>query len=87
MLRILGVHFIFRLAVLFGDGEDAQGLEGFERIGRLRVEHADAEKEVVPAINECQRRQGGDQEAFREDAQQNCGTIPFSDLIFVSLQR
>jgi len=33
LLRIPGVYFIFRLAILFRDGEDAQSLEGFERVG------------------------------------------------------
>ena len=42
LLRILGVHFIFGLAILFGDGENTQGLEGFERAGGFRVEHANA---------------------------------------------
>jgi len=40
LYRILGVYFIFGLAILFGDGEDTQGFEGFEGIGGLSVEHA-----------------------------------------------
>jgi hypothetical protein len=35
LYRILGVHFIFGLAILFGDGKDTQGFEGFEGIGGL----------------------------------------------------
>jgi len=35
LLGILSVHFEFGLAVFFGDGEDAQRLEGFERVGGL----------------------------------------------------
>ena len=42
LLRILSVHFVFRLAILFRNGEDAQALHGFEWVGGLCVEHADA---------------------------------------------
>ncbi len=42
LLRIPGVYFIFRLAILFRDGEDAQSFEGFERVGGFWVEHANA---------------------------------------------
>jgi len=42
LLRIQDVHFILRLAVLFRDSEDAQGLDRFERVGGFRVDCADA---------------------------------------------
>jgi len=42
LLGILGVHFIFGLAILFRDGQDAKRLEGFEGISGLRMEHANA---------------------------------------------
>jgi hypothetical protein len=71
LLRILGVYFIFGLAILFRDSQDPQDREGFERVGRLRVEHANTEEEVVPAKNECQRRQRGKQDALRKDARRN----------------
>jgi len=47
LLRILGVHFIFCLAVLFGDGEDTQSFQGFERVGGSSVKHANTEVEKV----------------------------------------
>ncbi len=68
LLGILRVHFVFRLAILFRDDEDAQGLEGFERICGFRMKHAESEKEVICAKDERKQRQGGDQDAFREDA-------------------
>jgi hypothetical protein len=64
LLRVLGVYFIFGLAILFRDGEDAQGLKGFEWVGGFRVEHADADIKGVTAKNECQYRQGGDQDSL-----------------------
>jgi hypothetical protein len=54
LLGILGVHFIFCLAVLFGDGEDAQSFQGFEWVGRSWVKHADAEVERVACIENPQ---------------------------------
>ncbi len=68
LLGILGVHFIFGLAILFRDGEDTQSLEGFERVRGFRMKHAESEKEVICAKDEHKQRQGGDQDAFREDA-------------------
>ncbi len=50
LLRILGVHFIFSLAILFGDGEDSQALEGFERIGRFWVHRANANGKIVANV-------------------------------------
>jgi hypothetical protein len=72
LLRILGVHFIFRFAILFWNGEDAQALDGFERVGGLGMEHTQAKKEVVSAIRECQRCESTNQDSFREDARRNC---------------
>src|SRR5580693_1684874 len=42
LLGVLGVHCIFRLAVLFRDGEDAQRSHRFEWVGRFRMDHTDA---------------------------------------------
>ena len=42
LLRIQGVHFMLRLAILFGDSEDAQRFQGFERVGGFRVDCAAA---------------------------------------------
>ena len=41
LLRILRIDFVFGLAVFLGDGENSQCGDGFERIGRLRTQHAD----------------------------------------------
>ena len=54
---ILGVYFKFGLAIFFRDGEDTESRLSFERIGRLWVQHADAEIEEISAINESQHRQ------------------------------
>ncbi len=54
LLGILGVHFIFCLAVLFGDGEDTQSFQGFEWVGRSWVKHADTEVEKVADIEKPQ---------------------------------
>jgi len=37
LLRILGIHLVGCLAVLFRNGEDAQSFKRFERLGRLWV--------------------------------------------------
>ncbi len=37
LLRILGVYFIFHLSIVFRNGEDAQALDGFERVCRFWV--------------------------------------------------
>ncbi len=47
LLRILGVHFIFSLAILFGDGEDTQSLECFKRVGRFWMYSPDANGKIV----------------------------------------
>ena len=58
LLGILRVHFIFSLAILFRDCEHAQSLEGFKRVRRFRMEHAEPEKEIVAKISERQERGG-----------------------------
>ena len=54
LLGILGVHFVFRLAVLLGDGKDTQSFQGFEWVGRSRVKHADTEVQKVAGIEKPQ---------------------------------
>jgi hypothetical protein len=54
LLRIPGVYFILRLAIFFRDGEDAQSLEGFERVGGFWVEHANANVQIVTAVEKAQ---------------------------------
>jgi len=43
LLGILGVHFIFGLAILFGDGENTQSFQGFERVAGSSGKHSDTE--------------------------------------------
>src|SRR6267378_1219102 len=81
LLWILSVHFVFRLAILFRNGEDAQALDGFERVGGLGIEHTQTKKEIVAAINECQRRKSSNQDSFREDEGRNCDGHPLSEQI------
>ena len=42
LLRILSVHLVGSLAILFRNREDAQRLERFERIGWFLVQSPDA---------------------------------------------
>ena len=51
LLRILSVHFILRFAILFWNGEDAQGRNGLERVGGLRTEHAKTKIKIIGAIH------------------------------------
>ena len=71
LLGILGIHFEFGLAVLFGDGEDAQRLDRFERVGGLGVEHANANVQVVTAIEKDENHEETDEDSFRENG---CGS-------------
>ncbi len=54
LLRIQGVHFVFRLAILFWDSEDAQRLQGLEGIGGFRVDNADANVKIIAAVQKPQ---------------------------------
>ena len=67
LLRIPSVSFIFGFAVLFGDCQDAQTGDGFERVRGLCVNHPDTHVDVVRAEDESKRRQDGGQDAFREN--------------------
>ncbi len=51
LLRILCVHFVFRFAILFGNGKDAQALDGFERVGRFWMEHANTDVQIITEIH------------------------------------
>jgi hypothetical protein len=63
---ILSVHLIFRLAVLFGNREDAQSLDRCERVGGFWMEQADASVEIVAGIREG-RATGGAQDKVLEN--------------------
>ena len=67
LLGILGVHFIFCLAVLFGDGEDTQSFQGFEWVGRSWVKHADTAVEKVADIEKPQSQYDTDQGSLYEN--------------------
>jgi len=67
LLRILGVHFVLRLAILFRNGEDAQRLQRFERGGRSWVEHAGANVEVITAIGKSQSERHTNKDSFCEN--------------------
>ena len=67
LLRILGVHFVFRLAILFRNGEDAQRLQRFERDGRSWVEHAGANVQIIPTINKSQSERHTNEDSFYEN--------------------
>ena len=67
LLRILGVHFVFRLAILLRNGEDAQGLQGLERDGGSWVEHAGANVQIIPTINKSQDERNTNEDSFCEN--------------------
>jgi hypothetical protein len=71
LLRILGVQFVRRLAVLFRNSEDAQSLECFERVSGFRVEHADPDNKVIACVCDCSDRNEADENAFGESARRN----------------
>jgi len=54
LLGIQSVNFIFRLAILFWNSEDAQRFHGFEWIGRFRMEHVNANVKIVTAVEKPQ---------------------------------
>src|SRR3981189_3503032 len=55
LLWILSVHFVFRLAILFRNGEDAQALDGFERVGGAGVGYTQNKKKMSAPINGARR--------------------------------
>jgi hypothetical protein len=67
LLGILGVHFIFCLAVLFGDRENTQSFQGFERVGGSSVKHSDTEVEKVTDIEKPQNQNDTDQGSLCEN--------------------
>jgi hypothetical protein len=58
LLRIHSVYFVFGFAIFLGDGENAQGLKGFERIGWLWMQHADSKVKIVAGIHKGQASGG-----------------------------
>jgi len=50
LLRILSVHLVGSLAILFRNSEDAQRFERFERIGRRWVQRTTTNVEIVTQI-------------------------------------
>ena len=70
-LRILSIDFVFGLAIFLGDGENSQGGEGFERIGRLRMQHAEANVKIVAGIHKDQASGGSQNKKFKNDSDGN----------------
>ena len=68
LLGILGVHFIFRLAILFGDGEHSQGGKGFDWIGWLWVERAETKVKIVGDVHNCQATGGAQNKTLENDS-------------------
>ena len=64
LLRILSVHFVFRFAILFRNGKDAQALERFEWVGSFFVHRANANRCVVANIQNGKRCRCVYQNAF-----------------------
>ena len=64
LLRILSVHFVFRFAILFRNGEDAQALERFEWVVSFCVHRANENRYVVANIQNGKRCRCAYQNAF-----------------------
>ena len=67
LFRILCVHFVFRFAILFRNGKDAQALDGFERVSGFWMEHANANVHIVNAIEKHKNQYDADQDSFCEN--------------------
>ncbi len=67
LFGILGVHFIFGLAIFFGDGEDAERFEGFEGDSGSWVEHANANVQIVAAIKQRDKQYDAEQHSLCEN--------------------
>lgn len=71
LLGILSVYLIFRFAILFRDGQDAERLERFERVGGFWVEHANTNGQIVHAIEERKKHCDTQQDSFCDSG---CGS-------------
>lgn len=64
LLRLELVDGVFRLAVFFCDGEDAESSDGLKRIVWLRMEHANVHRNKVTGINESKPCKSSNQNSF-----------------------
>jgi len=76
LLRILRINFEFGFAVFLRDGENSQGGEGFERIGRPGVQHAGAKVKIIGGIHKDQASGGSQCKTFKNDS--NGGHVKLS---------
>jgi hypothetical protein len=68
LLRILRINFEFGFAVFLRDGENSQGCEGFERIGRLGAQHAGAKVKIIGGIHKDQASGASQNKTFKNDS-------------------
>jgi hypothetical protein len=68
LLRLELVDGVFRLAVFFCDGEDAESSDGLKGIVWLRMEHADENRSKVRDVDESERRKSRNQNSFHDVA-------------------
>lgn len=68
LLRLQLVDGVFRLAVFLCDGEDAESSDSLKGIVWLRMQHADANRNKVPGINENKHYKSRNENSFDERA-------------------
>jgi len=66
LLRILGIPLIGSLAIFFRNRQDPQSRDRFDWVGRFRVEHSDANIEIVADKKNSKSRDGTNQTAFEQ---------------------
>jgi len=76
LLRLDGVDVVFGLAALFGDGQEAHGGDGLERIGGRRMPHAKAHGGEVVNVNDRNHCDEGDENPLDDGADWRQRTIP-----------
>jgi len=75
LLWIQSIYFILGFAVFLGDGENSQGGEGFERIGRLGMQHAGAKVKIVAGIHKDQASGGSQNKTSENNSNRNHITL------------
>lgn len=68
LLRLELVDYVFRLSVFLCDGEDAESSDSLKGIVWLRMQHADANRNKVPNIDENKHCKSRNQGSFDERA-------------------
>jgi len=67
LLRILGIHFVFRFAIFLRDGKDTQRLQRLERDIGSCVERAGANVQIITSIDKSQNERNTDEDSSREN--------------------